>query len=73
MKHSSNALLKYIKRRAFVFLDYADSLNFNLYFLDTISDLQKYQDLLRQRGYAESDIENIFHKNWLRLLTNIWK
>lgn len=43
------------------------------YDLDTISDLQKYQDLLRQRGYAESDIENIFHKNWLRLLTNTWK
>ncbi len=43
------------------------------YDLDTISDLQKYQNLLRQRGYAESDIENIFHKNWLRLLTNTWK
>ena len=43
------------------------------YDLDTISDLQKYQDLLRQRGYTESDIENIFHKNWLRLLTNTWK
>lgn len=43
------------------------------YDLDTIADLQKYQDLLRQRGYAESDIENIFHKNWLRLLTNTWK
>lgn len=43
------------------------------YDLDTISDLQKYQDLLRQRGYAESDIENIFHKNWLRLLTTTWK
>lgn len=43
------------------------------YDLDTISDLQKYQNLLRQRGYAESDIKNIFHKNWLRLLTNTWK
>jgi len=43
------------------------------YDLDTISDLQKYQDLLRQRGYAETDIENIFHKNWLRLLINTWK
>ncbi|AYQ31881.1 dipeptidase [Runella sp. SP2] len=43
------------------------------YDLDTISDLQKYQDLLRQRGYAESDIENIFHKNWLRLLEKTWR
>ena len=41
------------------------------YDLDTIADLQKYQDLLRQRGYTESDIENIFYKNWLRLLENL--
>lgn len=43
------------------------------YDLDTIADLQKYQDLLGQRGYTESDIENIFYKNWLRLLEKSWK
>ena len=42
------------------------------YDLDSISDLQKYQDLLRNRGYSTTDIENIFHKNWLRLLESTW-
>jgi membrane dipeptidase len=35
--------------------------------LDTIADLQKLPDLLRKRGYAESDIEAIMHGNFLRL------
>jgi membrane dipeptidase len=38
------------------------------YDLDTIADLQKYQHLLAKRGYSNADIENIFHKNWLRLM-----
>ncbi|WP_337042529.1 dipeptidase [Emticicia sp. 17c] len=38
------------------------------YDLDTIADLQKYQHLLAKRGYTNADIENIFHKNWLRIM-----
>ncbi len=37
--------------------------------LDTIADLQKFNALLAARGYAEADIANILHGNWLRLLT----
>lgn len=40
--------------------------------LDTIADLQKIPDLLRQRGYKEEDIQNIMHRNWLRLLKQAW-
>jgi membrane dipeptidase len=34
--------------------------------LNTIADLQIIPDLLRQRGYRETDIEGIMHHNWLR-------
>jgi membrane dipeptidase len=40
--------------------------------LDTIVDLQKIPDLLRQRGYNEQDVRNIMHENWLRLLKRAW-
>ncbi|MCX6218488.1 membrane dipeptidase [Spirosoma sp.] len=40
--------------------------------LDTIADLQTLTGLLAKRGYTEEDIENIFHKNWLRFLRNAW-
>ena len=40
--------------------------------LDSIADLQKYQDILVKRGYAQEDIENIFHKNCLRFFRNSW-
>jgi membrane dipeptidase len=36
--------------------------------LNDISDISKYQNILKNRGYCDSDIENIFHKNWLRLI-----
>jgi membrane dipeptidase len=39
---------------------------------DSIADLQKYQAILHSRGYSAEDIENIFHKNWLRFLRNAW-
>jgi len=38
------------------------------YDLDNISDLQRLTDILAARGYSESDIEGIFHGNWLRFL-----
>ena len=41
--------------------------------LDTIADLQKITEILRQRGYSEEDIENIMYKNWVRFLQNAWE
>ncbi|RYE27805.1 MAG: peptidase M19, partial [Sphingobacteriaceae bacterium] len=41
--------------------------------LNSIADLQKYQEILTQRGYSEQDIENIFSKNWLRLFRKVLK
>lgn len=41
--------------------------------LDTIADLQNLTGLLTKRGYSSTDIENIFHKNWLRFLRNAWR
>lgn len=41
--------------------------------LDTIADLQKIPDMLQQRGYSASDIDNIMYKNWIRFLENAWK
>jgi membrane dipeptidase len=40
--------------------------------LDTIVGLQKVPDLLRKRGYKESDIEAIMHGNWLRFFEDAW-
>lgn len=34
---------------------------------NTIADLQKVPDILRRRGYAETDVKAIMHGNWLRL------
>lgn len=42
------------------------------YDLDTIADLQKIPDLLRQRGYTNEDIANVMHGNWLRFLRRAW-
>lgn len=42
------------------------------YDLDSIADLQLYQNLLRKRGYQEEDIANIFYKNWLRHIEKAW-
>ncbi len=43
------------------------------YDLDTIADLQKLPDLLKNRGYSDADISNIMHGNWLRFLRKTWK
>ncbi|HEX7904142.1 MAG TPA: membrane dipeptidase [Chitinophagaceae bacterium] len=40
--------------------------------LNSIADLQKYQSILLKRGYKQEDVENIFHKNWLRFLRKAW-
>src|SRR6185436_18561463 len=36
--------------------------------LDTIADLQRVPDLLRKRGYKESDVEAVLHGNFVRFL-----
>lgn len=36
--------------------------------LDSAADLPKIEDKLRQRGYAQHDIENIMAGNWLNML-----
>jgi membrane dipeptidase len=40
--------------------------------LDTIADLQTIPSMLRDRGYAEADVEAIMHGNWLRLVERAW-
>ncbi|MEM9280604.1 MAG: membrane dipeptidase [Verrucomicrobiota bacterium] len=40
--------------------------------LDTIADLQRLDPMLRQRGYAEDDIQRIFHSNFLSVLQRAW-
>ena len=40
--------------------------------LDTIVDLQKVADLLRNRGYCEEDVSNVMHGNWLRFFRSAW-
>lgn len=42
------------------------------YDLETIADLQNVPALLRKRGYADSDIGNLMHGNWLRFLRKAW-
>ncbi|MBL7699894.1 MAG: membrane dipeptidase [Chitinophagaceae bacterium] len=40
--------------------------------LDSIADLQNFQTLLINRGYKQEDVDNIFHKNWIRFLQKAW-
>jgi membrane dipeptidase len=41
--------------------------------MDTIADLQKLPDMLKKRGYAEPDIQNILYGNWLSFLRKAWE
>lgn len=40
--------------------------------MNSIADLQKYEAILTRRGYQQTDIDNIFHGNWLRFLRRTW-
>ncbi|GAA4466032.1 membrane dipeptidase [Nibrella saemangeumensis] len=40
--------------------------------LDSIADLQRLPDMLRQRGYSESDVERFAWKNWVDFLERVW-
>jgi membrane dipeptidase len=37
--------------------------------LDTIADIQKLPAILKTRGYAPKDVENIMHGNFIRFLS----
>ncbi|MDG1028376.1 MAG: membrane dipeptidase [Flavobacteriaceae bacterium] len=41
------------------------------YDMNSIADLQKFQFILKSRGYSDEDIENIFFKNWLNVIYDI--
>jgi membrane dipeptidase len=41
--------------------------------LNSIADLQKFHGMLSMRGYNNTDIENIFSRNWIRFLRNAWR
>ncbi|MGB5320770.1 dipeptidase [Lutimonas sp.] len=40
--------------------------------LDTIADLQSIPERLKKKGYAQSDIENIMHNNFISFLLRTW-
>ena len=40
--------------------------------LDTIADLCKIADILRDRGYSEADIEGVMWRNWVRFFSGAW-
>jgi membrane dipeptidase len=42
------------------------------YDMDTIADLQKLPELLKLRGYSDTDISNVLHGNWLNFLKKTW-
>jgi len=39
--------------------------------MNTIADLQKFGDILHDRGYLQKDIDNIFSGNWIRTLNRV--
>ena len=41
------------------------------YDMNTIADLQKFQFILKSRGYTDEDIKHIFFKNWINLLLDV--
>lgn len=40
--------------------------------LDTIADLQLIHGLLRKRGFSETDIKQVMHRNWIDFLEWAW-
>lgn len=42
------------------------------YDMDTIADVVLFEDVLKRRGYSNQNIQNIYHGNWLRLITKAW-
>ena len=42
------------------------------YDLDTIADLQKVPQLLKDKGYSDKDIENIMSQNFINFIRRAW-
>lgn len=42
------------------------------YDMDTIADIGNFEGILIRRGYSRDDVEKIFHRNWLRVITEAW-
>jgi membrane dipeptidase len=40
--------------------------------LDTIEDLQKIGQIMKDRGFSEQEIDDIFTENWIRILRGAW-
>ena len=40
--------------------------------LDTIADVRKVGDILKQRGYSDADVEKIFYLNWVNFFRRAW-
>lgn len=40
--------------------------------LESIADLQRLPNMLRARGYSETDVQGIMHGNWIRFLRTAW-
>jgi membrane dipeptidase len=43
------------------------------YDIDTVAGINKLPDLLSKRGYAQDDIQQVMHGNWLRIFRNSLK
>jgi membrane dipeptidase len=41
--------------------------------MNSIADLQKFELILKNRGYKDRDIDNIFSENWIGFLRKNWK
>lgn len=41
--------------------------------MNTIADLQRLRSILAARGYSPTDIEGIFHVNWMNFFRRNWK
>ena len=40
--------------------------------LNTVADLQRFPEILSNRGYSSEDIDNVLHGNWIRFLKACW-
>ncbi|HZT71353.1 MAG TPA: membrane dipeptidase [Terriglobia bacterium] len=40
--------------------------------LETIADLQKIPELLKERGFSDADVAGVMHGNWVRFFTEAW-
>lgn len=41
--------------------------------LDTIADLQQIPFMLSQKGYSNTDIENIMNQNFIKFIQRVWE